>query len=492
MDDLGFLSIRECRAALDGREISSVELTTAALERAEALNGQLNAFLLLLPERAIELARDADRQITEGRTSALTGIPYALKDILSTTGIRTTCGSRLLANYVPVFQGPVIDALDHEGAILIGKTNMDEFAMGSSTEHSGFGPTRNPWDLERVPGGSSGGSAAAVAAGVVPFALGTDTGGSIRQPAALTGTVGVKPSYGRVSRYGLVAFASSLDQIGPFTRTVADGATVLESIAGHDRRDSTSLPDDVPDYRMAAEHGNLTGLRIGVPKEYFPSTLDPQVRAHVRDAIDLLERNGAEIIDISLPTTDAALSVYYIIAPSEAMSNLARYDGVRFGVRAPSQDVWEMFDQTRELGFGSEVKRRILLGAFALSKGYYDAYYVKAQKVREMVRKEFAAAFETVDVIVGPTTPTPAFKLGEKTGDPLAMYLADVFTLPANIAGICGISIPCGLADGLPVGLQVLAPALGEERMFAAAAAYERTADLRLRPPPIPMPGVAS
>jgi aspartyl-tRNA(Asn)/glutamyl-tRNA(Gln) amidotransferase subunit A len=359
---------------------------------------------------------------------------------------------------------------------------MDEFAMGSSTEHSAFFPTRNPWDLERVPGGSSGGSAAAVAAGMAYFALGTDTGGSIRQPAALTGTVGVKPSYGRVSRYGVVAFASSLDQIGPFTRTVADAACVLGAIAGHDQRDSTSLRAPVPDYSAAARDGKLTGLKVGVPKEYFPESLDGAVRSCVEEALQRMEREGAELIEISLPSTEVALSCYYIIAPSEAMSNLARYDGVRFGVRKSNQDVWDMFDETREFGFGAEVKRRILLGAFALSKGYFDAYYVKSQEVRHLVRREFEEAFDKVDVIVGPTSPTTAFKLGEKIGDPLAMYLADAFTLPANIAGICGISVPCGLSDDLPIGLQILAPSLGEERMFVAAAAYERVAGLELHP----------
>ena len=468
-----------------------MELTRASQDRVAAGDSRLGAFLLVTDDLALAQAKDADVRIAAGRSGALTGVPYALKDIISTTGIRTTCGSRILETYVPVYQGPVVDCLSREGAVLIGKTNMDEFAMGSSNEHSGFFPARNPWDTDRVPGGSSGGSAAAVAAGFVPFALGTDTGGSIRQPAGLTGIAGVKPTYGRVSRFGLVAFASSLDQIGPLTRTVEDSATILNLIAGYDTRDSTSLNAPVPDYVAAVRgsEGNkepstapLAGIRVGVPREYFPDTLDPDVASVVRDALDLLATCGAELVDISLPSTEVALACYYIIAPSEVMSNLARYDGVRFGLRAEGSDVWEMFDRTREAGFGPEVKRRILLGAFALSKGYVDAYYVKALQVRTLVKREFESAFQSVDVIVGPTSPTPAFRLGEKLEDPVAMYLADAFTLPANIAGICGISVPCGLARDLPVGLQILGPPLGEEMMFRVAGAYERAAAWNLRP----------
>jgi aspartyl-tRNA(Asn)/glutamyl-tRNA(Gln) amidotransferase subunit A len=468
---------------LQRREISSVELTKAILDRAERLNPSLGAFLLVTAEAALKQAREADARIDSGSVGPLTGIPFALKDIVSTKGVRTTCGSRILENYVPVYQGPVADRLLEQGAVMIGKTNMDEFAMGSSTEHSAFFPARNPWDLERVPGGSSGGSAAAVAAGLGYFALGTDTGGSIRQPASLTGVVGVKPSYGRVSRYGLVAFASSLDQIGPFARTVRDAALVLSIIAGHDARDSTSLRGPVPPYHELL-HGDIGGLTIGLPREYFPDSLDQGVAERVREAIDVFERLGARIREISLPTTEAALSCYYIIAPSEAMSNLARYDGVRFGPRQEGDDVWAMFDRTRERGFGAEVKRRILLGAYTLSKGYYEAYYVKAQQVRALVTAEFDQAFSEVDVIAGPTSPTTAFRLGERLDDPVSMYLADAFTLPANIAGICGVSVPCGLSDGLPVGLQLLGPRVGETRIFQVARAFEQaTSFSELHPP---------
>lgn len=489
--ETAFLTVEQCRLLLDGGDVSSVELAKASLERVRALDGELGAFLLVTDDMALETARRADERIKRGQAGPLTGVPYALKDIISTRGIRTTCGSKILENYVPVYQGLVADRLNQQDAVLIGKTNMDEFAMGSSNEHSAFFPARNPWDVERVPGGSSGGSAAAVASGMVHFALGTDTGGSIRQPAALCGAVGVKPTYGRVSRYGLVAFASSLDQIGPITRTVSDAASVLGVIAGHDSRDATSLRAPVPNYAAldADPSGDrpgidrpLTGLRVGLPVEYFPETLDAGVAEPVRRAVQVLSELGAELIDISLPTTEAALSCYYVLAPSEAMSNLARYDGVRFGYRSPATDVWDMFDQTREHGFGAEVKRRILLGAYALSKGYYDAYYVKSQQVRSVVKSEFARAFSRVDVIAGPTSPTTAFKLGERVNDPLAMYLADAFTLPANIAGICGLSVPCGLAGGLPVGLQILGPELGEEVMFRVAHAYERTARWLMRP----------
>jgi aspartyl-tRNA(Asn)/glutamyl-tRNA(Gln) amidotransferase subunit A len=481
--ELHYLSLHEAHQLLMRREISAVELTRAVLQRVHAVDEVYRAYLLITEELALQQAEAADRRFASGEANLLTGVPMALKDIISTTGIRTTCGSRILENYVPVYQGQVVDRLLACGAVLIGKTNMDEFAMGSSTEHSAFYPTRNPWDPERVPGGSSGGSAAAVAAGEAVYALGTDTGGSIRQPAALTGTVGIKPTYGRVSRYGLVAFASSLDQIGPFARTVADVAAVLGVIAGPDPHDSTTLPAPVPDY-TAALTGDLHGIVLGVPREYFPAELEAGVRTRITEAIRTLEGLGARIEEISLPSTEYALASYYIIAPSEAMSNLARYDGVRYGLRVPSMDIWEMFDQTRELGFGAEVKRRIILGAYALSKGYYDEYYVKAQKVRTLVKQDFDRAFAKVDAIIGPTSPTVAFRLGERTADPLAMYLADVFTLPANMAGICGISVPCGLWDGLPVGLQILGKPLGEETILRVAHAYEQAAGTHtLRPP---------
>jgi aspartyl-tRNA(Asn)/glutamyl-tRNA(Gln) amidotransferase subunit A len=482
-DTLPYLSLHEVNDLLAGRQISSVELTSAMLDRITRLDPSFGAFLMTADAVALEQAESADRRLASGTAQPLTGVPMALKDIISVQGVPTTCGSRILEDYVPVYQGPVVDKLQAHGAVMLGKTNMDEFAMGSSTEHSGFYPTRNPWDTDRVPGGSSGGSAAAVSAGLAYFALGTDTGGSIRQPAALTGTVGVKPTYGRVSRYGLVAFASSLDQIGPFARSVEDVALVLGVISGYDPRDSTSLDAPVPDY-LAGLTGDIKGLRIGVPDEYFPDEMDAGVRAKVGEAISMLEKLGGTVRKISLPATEYALSSYYIIAPSEAMSNLARYDGVRFGLREPAGDIWEMFDRTREAGFGPEVKRRILLGAYALSEGYYDAYYVKAQKVRRLVMQDFDRAFQEVDVIVGPTSPSTAFKLGEKLNDPVAMYLADVFTLPANMAGICGISVPCGLSDGLPVGLQILGPKLGEATILRAADAYEQMAgNSNLRPP---------
>ena len=480
---LHFSTVQQLHELLLKRDVSSVEVTRSALDRVTQLDPKLHAFLLVTEDIALAQAAEADRRIARGDAGPLTGIPFALKDLINIRGVRTTCGSRILENYVPVYQGQVVDRLASAGAVLLGKTNMDEFAMGSSTEHSGFFPTHNPWDLTRVPGGSSGGSAAAVSAGLAYFALGTDTGGSIRQPAALTGVVGVKPTYGRVSRYGLVAFASSLDQIGPFARTVEDAALVLSVIAGHDHRDSTSLQADVPAY-VSQLGSDTRSIRIGVPREYFPESLSPGVAESVRGALSTLESLGAQIEEISLPSTEVTLSSYYIIAPSEAMSNLARYDGVRFGLRVEDGDVWDMFDRTREVGFGTEVKRRILLGAYALSKGYYEAFYVKAQLVRSLVKAEFDRAFEKVDLILGPTSPTTAFRLGEKLDDPLAMYLADVFTLPANMAGICGISVPCGLSSGLPVGLQILGRQLGEPAMFRVAHAYEKAAGFTsLRPP---------
>jgi aspartyl-tRNA(Asn)/glutamyl-tRNA(Gln) amidotransferase subunit A len=483
-DTLPYLSLREAADLLARREISSLELTSASLDRITRLDPSFGSYLMTADDLALEQAAAADRRLAEGSSDLLTGIPMALKDIISVEGVRTTCGSRILENYVPAFQGPVVDRLQTQGAVMLGKTNMDEFAMGSSTEHSAFYPTRNPWDTSRVPGGSSGGSAAAVSAGLAYFALGTDTGGSIRQPAALTGTVGVKPTYGRVSRYGLIAFASSLDQIGPFARNVADAAVVLKAIAGHDPRDSTSLDAPVPDYPSELT-GDVRGLRIGVPTEYFPDEMDRGVRTRVEESVKVLKSLGASVQEISLPATEYALSSYYIVAPSEAMSNLARYDGVRFGLREPADDIWEMFDRSREVGFGREVKRRILLGAYALSKGYYDAYYVKAQKVRHLVMNDFDRAFEKVDVIVGPTSPTTAFKLGEKLNDPIAMYLADVFTLPANMAGICGISVPCGVSDGLPVGLQILGRKLDEATILRTADAYEKAAGSSSLHPPL-------
>jgi aspartyl-tRNA(Asn)/glutamyl-tRNA(Gln) amidotransferase subunit A len=482
--DFAFATIEEISRLLARRETNSVELTQRALERIDAVDSELHAFLLSTPDVALLQAREADRQIVDGTAGPLTGIPMALKDILSTRGIPTTCGSKILESYVPQFDATVVERLRVAGSVLLGKTNMDEFAMGSSNENSAFGVVRNPWKLDRVPGGSSGGSAAAVAAGEAVFALGTDTGGSIRQPAALTGTVGLKPTYGRVSRFGLVAFGSSLDQIGPIARTVGDAALVLQAIAGHDPRDSTSLNVPVPDY-SAALSGDVRGLTLGVPKEYFGSGMQPEVEAIIRQSIEVYRDLGAEITEVSLPHTDYALSTYYIISPAEAMANLARYDGVRYGLAVPGEDMWEMFGHTRGAGFGKEVKRRILLGTYALSAGFYDAYYLKAQKVRTLVRRDFEQAFARVDALLAPTTPSVAFPIGEKTDDPLEMYLSDVYTVPINIAGICALSIPAGFAHGLPVGLQIIGKPLGEETVLRVAHAFEQATDHHHRHPDV-------
>ena len=443
------------------------------------MDSRVRSYVTLTPDLAIAAASEADKRIAEGNGGPLTGIPVCLKDILCTHGVRTTCSSRMLENFVPPYDAHVVEQLAAAGSIMVGKSNMDEFAMGSSTENSAFFPSHNPWDLDRVPGGSSGGSAAATAAGECLFALGSDTGGSIRQPAALCGVVGLKPTYGRVSRYGLIAFASSLDQIGPLTRSVEDAALVLQAISGHDSRDSSSAPLAVPDF-TAGLSGDLKGLRIGVPREYLPDQLDPGVRSAILSAIDKVASLGAEIdFDLSLPSTEAALAVYYVIAPSEASANLARYDGVKYGYSyQDGASMWENMERTRQEGFGDEVKRRIMLGTYALSTGYYDAYYLKAQQVRTLIRREFDAAFERYDAILTPVTPTPAFRLGQKTGDPYAMYLNDIFTLPVNIAGLPGISVPCGFAadDGkqLPVGLQIIAKPFDEVTMLRIGHAYEQ------------------
>jgi aspartyl-tRNA(Asn)/glutamyl-tRNA(Gln) amidotransferase subunit A len=471
--DAAFLTISEMAALLSRGETSSLELTDTLLQRIDALQERTGAFLLVTHDLARQQAKDADRRKQAGESGSLLGIPMALKDVLSTPGIRTTCGSKILETYVPRYEATVVRRLREAGAVLVGKTNMDEFAMGSSNENSGFFPVRNPWDSDRVPGGSSGGSAVAVAAGMVPFALGTDTGGSIRQPAALTGTVGLKPTYGRVSRYGLIAFASSLDQIGPLTRSVRDAAIVLHAIAGRDPLDSTSVARPVPDYDAALRE-ELRGLRIGVPREFLGEGLDPAVEQAVRESLEIFSGLGASLQEVSLPHTEHALSTYYIISPAEAMANLARYDGVRYGLSVPGATIWDEFLATREQGFGDEVKRRILLGTYVLSAGYYDAYYVKAQQVRTLVCQDYERAFEQVDLLVGPTSPTVAFKLGERLADPLQMYLSDVYTVPANMAGICGISLPCGFSEGLPIGLQILGPPFGEEAILKAAHAFER------------------
>ena len=459
----------------------------AYLDRIAAVDPSVRAYITVTPERALAAAAAADARWRAGRPlSPIDGVPIAVKDLLCTKGVRTTCGSRILEHFVPPYDATVIERLEAAGTVLLGKTNMDEFAMGSSTEHSAFFATRNPWDLARVPGGSSGGSGAAVAADLAAAALGSDTGGSIRQPAAFTGTVGLKPTYGRVSRYGLVAFASSLDQIGPFAKDVIDAALVLRVIAGRDPLDSTSADVPAPDF--VAELGRpIEGLRLGVPQEYFVEGMDPEVEASVREAIDVLKRLGGRAEPISLPATDYALAAYYLIAPAEASSNLARYDGVKYGSRAAgARDVIDMSSKTRAQGFGPEVKRRIMLGTYALSAGYYEAYYGKAQKVRTLVRRDFDAAFARVDVIVAPTTPNLPFKHGEKE-DPLAMYLNDVLTIPVNLAGLPGVSVRCGFSlAGLPIGLQFIGRPFDEATLLRAAHAYEQATGWQTRRPPLP------
>ena len=481
-------TISELRAQLDGRKVSSRELTDAALARAEALEPALRAFVGLRPERARAEAAEADARVARGeRRSALEGIPVAIKDNMVQAGEPTTCASRILAGFVSPYDATVVTKLRRAGAVIIGRTNLDEFAMGSSTENSAYGPSRNPWDLARTPGGSSGGSAAAVAAGVVPLALGSDTGGSIRQPAACTGIAGMKPTYGRVSRYGLVAFASSLDQIGTFTRSAADSATALEVLCGHDPHDSTSLPEPVPQYSQRLS-GEISGLVIGLPREYLVEEgVDPAVLQCVREAVAELERCGAKTREVSLPHTKYAIATYYLIATAEASSNLARYDGVRYGHRAANaKDLGDMYRRTRSEGFGAEVKRRILLGTYVLSAGYYDAYYRKAQQVRTLLRHDFEQAFAGCDVIATPTAPEVAFRLGEKASDPLRMYLSDVYTVSANLAGIPGLSIPCGFSHGLPVGLQLLGKPLDEVTLLRTADTYQRRTDWHTRRPPEP------
>jgi aspartyl-tRNA(Asn)/glutamyl-tRNA(Gln) amidotransferase subunit A len=477
------LTIHEARDRLVAGEITAVELTEAVLDRVLAVDNDVKAYLTLAPEQALEQARAADERRAAGEDTPLLGIPLAIKDVLCTEGIPTTCGSRILEGFTPPYDGTAVARLKAAGAIILGKTNLDEFAMGSSTENSAFFITRNPWDLSRVPGGSSGGSAAAVAADECLGALGTDTGGSVRQPASLCGVVGLKPTYGRVSRYGLIAFASSLDQIGVLTKDVTDAALLLGSIAGHDLRDSTSVDEPVPDY-TAVLNGNIEGMRVGVPQEYFVEGMQPEVEAAVHAAVDRLVELGASVQELSLPHTDYALPVYYLIAPAEASANLARYDGVRYTVRMGDGGLSTMYTETRGQGFGAEVKRRIMLGTYALSAGYYDAYYLKAQKVRTLIKADFDAAFEHVDVIIAPTAPTTAFRIGEKADDPLQMYLSDIFTLSMNLAGTCGVSLPCGFdANGMPIGLQVMGPALGEERVLRVAHAYEQATDWHTRKP---------
>jgi len=473
-DDLTRLTAAESRLQLDAREISSVELTEAYLSRIDAVEGDIHAFLHRMTGVARSQARDADRRIAAGDdVQSLTGVPIALKDILCTTDAPTTAGSRILEGYVSPYDATVVRRLRQQGAVFLGKTNTDEFAMGSSTENSAYGPTHNPWDLSRVPGGSSGGSAASVAAREATISLGSDTGGSIRQPAGFCGIVGLKPTYGRVSRFGLIAFASSLDQIGPFARTVEDAAIMLEAIAGPDPMDATSVPIDVPHYTDSFR-GDLQGVRVGVAREYSVDGMEPGVDSAVKASIRQLEDLGAEIVDVSLPNTEYALATYYITAPAEASANLARFDGVKYGLRLEEETLVATYERTRGTGFGPEVKRRIMLGTYALSSGYYDAYYVKAQKVRTLIKQDFDRAFEQVDVIAAPTSPTVAFSLNSRTNDPYQMYLADVFTIPANMAGIPGISLPCGFSENLPVSLQLLGKTFDERTLLGVAHAYEQ------------------
>jgi len=472
------LTIHQAHELLCQREVSAVELAESVLARIEECDQEIKAYITVTPEIALEQAARADERIAKGQAGPLIGIPVAIKDNMCTRGVRTSCGSRILENFSPPYTATAVQRLFDEGAVLVGKTNMDEFAMGSSTEHSGFFPTHNPWDPSRVPGGSSGGSAAAVVANETLFALGSDTGGSIRQPAAMCGAVGFKPTYGRVSRYGLIAFASSLDQIGPLTKDVTDCALVLNALAFHDPLDSTSASEPTPDYTSYLVE-NLAGVVVGVPTEYFAAGLDPGVETRVRQAIARLEELGAQIREISMPHERYVVATYFLTSWSEASANLARYDGLKYGLWAPdARNIREAQSKARGRGFGTEVKRRIMLGTYALSSGYYDAYYLKAQKVRTLIKEDFDRAFsEGVDVIVGPTSPIVAFGLGEKVDDPLEMYLADLYTIPANLAGLPGISIPCGFHEGLPVGFQIMGRPFAEGTVLRVAHAYERSTD---------------
>jgi aspartyl-tRNA(Asn)/glutamyl-tRNA(Gln) amidotransferase subunit A len=481
------LTIQQASGLLKNKEISSVELTRAVLDRIDAVDGKVGAYLTVDADGALSQARTADQRLAAGNAAPLTGIPLGIKDLMCTRGLRTTCASKILENFVPPYDATVITRLKNDGAVIVGKLNMDEFAMGSTTEHSGFQVTRNPWNLDRIPGGSSGGSAAAVAADMCLGALGSDTGGSIRQPASHCGVVGIKPTYGRVSRFGLVAFASSLDQIGPLGKTVADCALILDAIAGHDPKDSTSVPEPVPTFSAIAD-GGLADVVVGIPNAYSDlKGLDPQVGAAVERAVKTIESLGARCIDVSLPHTDHAVAAYYVIAPSEASSNLARYDGVKYGARDRAQtDLLQMYRRTRSQGFGPEVQRRIILGTYALSAGYYDAYYGKASQIRTLIKKDFQTAFASCDAILSPVAPTPAYPIGATLDDPLTMYLSDVFTLSANLAGIPGISVPCGFSDdGLPIGLQIMGRHFNEPMLFRIAREFEAVTALKDKKPPI-------
>ncbi|MDI6796230.1 MAG: Asp-tRNA(Asn)/Glu-tRNA(Gln) amidotransferase subunit GatA [Desulfatibacillaceae bacterium] len=479
------LTIARAAQMLKSGQITSVELTKAVLERIEAVEGRVKAFITTCPEKALKMAHEADRKIANGDSGPLTGIPLAVKDLFCTRDLPTTCSSRILEGFVPPYDALVVEKIVEAGAVIVGKTNMDEFAMGSTTEHSAFFPTKNPWDLSRVPGGSSGGSAAAVAADMCLGALGTDTGGSIRQPASHCSVVGLKPTYGRVSRYGMVAFASSLDQAGPLTKTVEDAAILLQAIAGHDKRDSTCINEPVPDY-TAFLAGDIKGLKIGLPKEFFDiEGVDPEVAMAVEKAIETIKSLGAKTVEVELPRLRHAIAAYYIIAPAEASSNLARYDGVRYGLSSrEGSSLLELFCNSRSAGFGPEVQRRILIGTYALSAGYYEAYFGKAGQVRTLLVEDFANAFSKCDVLASPVAPTPAFALNEKVDNPLTMYLADIFTIAANLAGICGISVPCGFGKGgLPIGLQIMGGHFAEPSILKVAHAFEQNSDFSGRRP---------
>jgi aspartyl-tRNA(Asn)/glutamyl-tRNA(Gln) amidotransferase subunit A len=478
------LTLAGLRSGLDKREFSAVELTKAYLERIATTNPVINTFITICNDTALAEAEAADRLIDAGQVSTLTGVPIAAKDIFNTAGLRTTCGSRILENYISPYDATAIERIKKQNAVILGKLNMDEFAMGSSNENSAFGPVLNPWNTDCVPGGSSGGSAASVAARQTAAALGTDTGGSIRQPASHCSVVGLKPTYGRVSRYGVVAYASSLDQVGPVTRDVRDCALLLQAIAGYDPSDSTSVDTPVPEYQAVLD-GDLDGVRIGLPKEYFIDGLDADVRSSVEQAVATYRELGAEIIEVSLPHTAYAVACYYLIATAEASSNLARYDGVRFGLRAErAENLIDMYMQSRAAGFGAEVKRRIMLGTYALSSGYYDAYYLKAQKVRTLIRQDFLEAFDKVDTLLTPVAPTPAFAIGEKVNDPLQMYLSDIYTIPVNLAGTCAMSLPCGFsAAGLPIGIQLIGKPFDEATILHTAHAFEQATEWHKRRP---------
>jgi aspartyl-tRNA(Asn)/glutamyl-tRNA(Gln) amidotransferase subunit A len=479
------VTIHEASRLLGEKKVSSVELAKEYLERIDSVEKKVHALVTVTSELALEQAQRADELIAAGKAGPLTGVPIVIKDNMCTRGTKTTCSSKMLENFVPPYDAAVVEKVNTAGMVTVGKSNLDEFAMGSSTENSALFPTHNPWDLERVPGGSSGGSAVSIAAGETICALGSDTGGSIRQPAGFCSIVGMKPTYGRVSRYGLVAFASSLDQIGPMTQDVTDCALLLNLIAGHDKRDSTSVPQPVPDYTQSLKP-DLKGFRLGVPKEYLVAGMQPEVSEVVQAAIKKLEELGAEVdTEVSLPSTPYALAVYYILAPSEASANLARYDGVKYGYSHEADSMWEAMEKTRENGFGPEVKRRIMLGTYALSAGYYDAWYVKAQKVRTLIRREFDAAFKKYDALITPTSPTVPFRIGDRMDDPLQMYLSDVCTLPINIAGVPGVSVPAGFAGGLPVGMQIIGKPFGEETILRVAYAYEQATEWHKQKPSI-------